>query len=97
MLCSLAVHLTREGSYLLRVSGSTAVGPSGTGGKGAKHYSTADAFFQDLDALGMGTDVATAAAHELANSEARRRFVQFAEGVQIPFEMLEQADIHLFD
>ena len=82
---------------MLRVSGTTAAGPSGTGGRDAKHYPTSDALFRDLHAFGVGDEVAGAAARELANPETRKRFLKFAEDVQIPFEMLEQADIFLFD
>lgn len=97
MLCTLAIHLTREGSYMLRISGSTALGSSGTGGRDSKHYATSDELFRDLDGLGLGSDVATAAARELVNPEARKQFIKFAEDVQVPFEVLEQADIYLFD
>lgn len=97
MLCTLAVQITREGSYMLRIAGSTASGPSGEGGRDSKHYSTADALFVDLHAFGLGSEVVTAAARELKNPEARKRFLKFAENVQIPFDLLERADIHLFD
>jgi hypothetical protein len=33
MLCTLAVLVSREGSFTLRISGNTVVGPSGTGGR----------------------------------------------------------------
>jgi len=82
---------------MLRVSGSTATGPSATGGRDAKHYPTSDALFRDLHAFGVDDEVAGSAARELANPEARKRFLKFAEDVQIPFEMLERADLHLFD
>jgi hypothetical protein len=95
MLCSLAVHLTREGSYMLRVSGNTSVGPSGTGGRDAKHYPTADALINELKTLGLSDDVRISAARELENPETRKRFVKFAENVQIPFELLERVDIYL--
>lgn len=97
MLCTLAVHLTREGTYALRVSGGTTLGPSGTGGRDAKHYPTTDTLFDDLQILGLGEDVLAAAARELMNPNARKRFIKFAEDVQIPFETLEHADIYLFD
>jgi len=82
---------------MLRVSGSTALGPSGTGGRDGKHYATVDALFSELQAFGLGQDVTTAAGRESMNPKARKRFVTFAENVQIPFELLEQADIYLFD
>jgi len=97
MLCSLAVHLTREGTYMLRVSGNTSVGKSGTGGRDAKHYPTADALLGELKGLGLSEDVAIAAAHELDNPETRKRFIKFAENVQIPFDLLEGTEIYPFD
>jgi len=96
MLCDLAVHLTREGSYVLRVSGNTSVGASGTGGRDAKHYATADALLNELKTLGRSEDLGIAAARELGNPESRKRFIKFAENVQIPFELMERADIYLF-
>ena len=97
MLCSLEVQQAPEGGYLLRVSGNTAVGRSGTGGRDAKHYPTADGLLSELDAFGLGKDVIRAAGVALSNPESRKRFVKFAEKVQIPFEVLECADICLFD
>ena len=97
MLCNLAVHLTREDACMLRVSGVTAVGPSELGGRDEKHYSTAEALLRELDAFGLNHDVAAAAVRELASPEARMRFVKFAENVQISFDMLERAEIYLFD
>ena len=73
------------------------MGPSGTGGRDIKHYPTAIALLSDLATFGLGPDVAAAAERQLASPETRKRFIKFAEDVQIPFEMLEQADIHLFD
>ena len=97
MLCSLEVQLAPEGGYLLRVSGNTAVGRSGTGGRDAKHYPTAEGLLSELGGFGLGNDVVGAAASALGNPESRKRFVKFAEKVQIPFEVLERADICLFD
>ena len=82
---------------MLRVSGKTALGPSGTGGRDGKHYSTAEAVYRDLDVLGLSEDVKAEAARVLENPESRRRFLDFAENVQIPFDSLERADIYLFD
>jgi hypothetical protein len=97
MVCSLAVQFAREGGYMLRVSGKTAVGSSGTGGRDAKHYPTADALLRELREFGVGDDVLAAAERELSGSDFRSRFAKFAEDVQIPFDALEHADIHLFD
>lgn len=97
MLCSLEVQLAPQGGYLLRVSGSTAVGKSGTGGRDEKHYPTAEGLLSELDAFGLGKDVVGAAARAFSSPESRKRFVKFAEKVQIPFEVLERADIYLFD
>jgi len=82
---------------MLRIAGSTASGAPGTGGRDSKHCSTADALFVDLHAFGLGRDVVAAAALKLKNPEVRKRFLQFAQSVQIPFNLLEQAEIHLFD
>lgn len=97
MLCSLEVQQAPEGGYLLRVSGNTAVGRSGTGGRDAKHYPTAEGLLSELEVFGLGGDVVTAAARAFSNPESRKHFVKFAEKVQIPFEVLERADICLFD
>lgn len=97
MICTLAIHLTREGSYTLRVSGNTSSGSSGAGGRDVKHYPTAEALFGELTGFGLGLDVIEAAARELENPESRRRFLKFAVDVQVPFDVLERADIHLFD
>lgn len=97
MLCTLELQQAPEGGYLLRVSGNTAVGRSGTGGRDAKHYPTAEGLLSELEAFGLGVDVIRAAADTLDHPESRKRFVKFAEEVQIPFEALESADILLFD
>jgi hypothetical protein len=82
---------------MLRVSGKTAVGRSGTGGRDTKHYPTADALLSEVRGFGVGDDVLVAAERELSGSDVRNRFVKFAEDVQIPFDALERADIYLFD
>ncbi len=97
MICTLAIRLTPEGGYMLRVSGRTALGSSGTGGRDGKHYSTIEELYRDLDTFELGGEVRAAATVALANSDARKRFINFAEDVQIPFESLERADIYLFD
>lgn len=97
MLCTLSIRVAAEGRFMLRVSGKTPLGPSGTGGRDGKHYSTAEAVDRDLDVLGLSADVKAEAARVMSNPESRRRFLDFAENVQIPFESLERADIYLFD
>jgi hypothetical protein len=97
MLCNLAVRLTEDGSYLLRVSGRTAQGPSDTGGRDVKEYPTVDGLLSDLGTLGLDWDVISAATRVLKAPETRQRFINFAESVQISFEVIERADIHLFD
>jgi hypothetical protein len=82
---------------MLRVSGRTALGPSGTGGRDAKRYPAAQALLSELRALGLGPDVANGAASAMSNPEARDRFINFADDVQISFDLLEQAEIYLFD
>jgi hypothetical protein len=72
MLCTLSIRIAPEGGFMLRISGKTALGPSGTGGRDGKHYSTADALYCDLDVLGVDNDVKGAAARVMADSESRR-------------------------
>jgi hypothetical protein len=97
MLCNLATRTTEDGGYLLRVSGRAALGPSGTGGRDTKEYATVDGLFGALETLGLGPDVTIAAQRVLSTPEVHHRFHNFAEEVQIPFEILERADFHLFD
>ena len=97
MLCTLSIRVAAEGGFMLRVSGKTALGPSGTGGRDGKHYSTVEAVYRDLDVLGLSVDVKAEAARVMGNPESKRRFLDFAENVQLPFDSLEQADIYLFD
>ena len=82
MLCTLSIRVAPEGGYTLRVSGKTALSPSGTGGRDGKHYSTAEAVYGDLDVLGLSEDVKAEAARVLANPESRRRFLDFAENAR---------------
>lgn len=97
MICTLSIRISPEGGYMLRVSGQTALGPSGTGGRDGKHYSTVEGLCRDLNAFGLGDSARSAANVALSNPDARKRFIDFAENVQIPFESLEYADIYLFD
>lgn len=97
MLCTLSIRVAAEGGFLLRVSGKTALGPSGTGGRDGKHYPNVEDMYCDLDVWGLSAEVKAQAARVLADPDSRRRFLDFAENVQIPFESLERADIYLFD
>jgi hypothetical protein len=97
MLCDLAVQVMEDGSHVLRISGRTAHGPSGTGGRDTKPYVKAEDVLNGLGSMGLEAEVITAAAQALSSREVRHRFIQFAEGVQIPFETLERAGIDLFD
>lgn len=97
MLCTLAVHIIQDGSCMLRVSGSTALGPSRTGGRDTKQYPSADALLSGLRDLKLDDETCRAAAEQMLHPEVRDRFLTFAKDVQIPFEMLETADIYLFD
>jgi hypothetical protein len=97
MLCNLAVRLAHAGSCMLRVSGRTVLGPSGTGGRDVKCYPAANALLSELKAFGLGPDVVSAAACVMSAPEARNRFINFADNVQISFEILEAAGIYLFD
>jgi len=82
---------------MLRVSGRTALGPTGTGGRDVKHYPDADALLSELEAFGLGPDVASAAACVMSDPEVGNRFINFADDVQILFDVLEGAEIYLFD
>jgi hypothetical protein len=97
MLCDLAVHVMKDGSHLLRVSGRTAQGPSGTGGRDTKFYGGPEDVLRDLDEMGVSSDGLAAASQALSIVDVHHRFIKFAENVQIPFEMLEKAGIDLFD
>ena len=97
MLCNLAVRVVQDGSCMLRVSGRAALGPSGVGGRDAKYYATADALLSELKTFGLGPGVVSAAARVISDSEARNRFINFADDVQISFDMLERSEIYLFD
>jgi hypothetical protein len=97
MLCNLAVRLVQDGSYMLSVRGRTALGPSGTGGQDVKSYPAADALLSDLKAFGLGPEVVSAAVCVMSDPEARDRFINFADEVQISFDVLERAEIYLFD
>lgn len=97
MMCTLAIRVAPEGGYMLRVIGHTALGPSGTGGRDGKHYAAAEDLYRELDAFELGVEVREAASLALANPDAQKRFINFAENVPIPFESLERADIYLFD
>jgi hypothetical protein len=97
MLCNLAVRLVQDGSCMLRVGGRTALGPSGTGGRDVKSYPAADALLCELMALGLDPEVISAAVCVMSDPETRDRFINFADEVQISFDMLERAEIYLFD
>lgn len=97
MLCTLSIRVAAEGGFMLRVSGKTALGPSGTGGRDDKHYPNAEAMYCDLDVWGLSADVKAEAARAVLDPASRRRFLDFAENVQIAFDSLERADIYLFD
>ena len=97
MLCTLAVRLVQDGSYVLRVRGRTALGPSGTGGRDEKTYPTAEDLLAELRAFGLGPGVISAAARLLSDPEVRKRFINFADNVQISFDMLERSELYLFD
>jgi hypothetical protein len=97
MLCTLAVRLVQDGSYVLRVSGKTALGPSGTGGRDVKTYPTADDLLAELRAFGLGPGVISAAARVMSDREVCNPFINFADNVQVPFDMLERAELYLFD
>ena len=97
MLCNLAVRLVQDGSCMLRLSGKTALGPSGTGGQDVKCYPAAHALLSELKTFGLGPAVVSAASCVMSDPEARDRFINFADEVQISFDILERAEIYLFD
>ncbi len=82
---------------MLRVSGRTALGPSGTGGRDVKCYPAGHALLSELETFGLGLGVVSAAARVMSDPEARDRFINFADEVQISFDILERAEIYLFD
>jgi hypothetical protein len=97
MLCTLAIHLVQSGSCKLRVTGRTALGPSSTGGRDVKSYPNTADLLNGLEALGLGPDIVDAAVCIMSDPELRDRFINFADNVQISFDMLERAEIYLFD
>ena len=82
---------------MLRVSGRTALGSSGTGGRAIKCYPAANALLSELKTFGFGPGVVNLAAGVMSDPESRNRFIKFADDVQISFDMLERAEIYLFD
>jgi hypothetical protein len=82
---------------MLRLSGKTALGPSGTGGQDVKCYPAAHALLSELKTFGLGPAVVSAASCVMSDPEARDRFINFADEVQISFDVLERAEIYLFD
>jgi hypothetical protein len=100
LLCNLAVRRTQdaaENTFALRVTGKTALGPSGTGGRDTRLFESADALLSALESLGLDHAMTAAAARALSEPPTDDRFVEVADEVQIPFERLESADIYLFD
>ena len=100
MLCTIALRRARshdEDHYDLRVTGKTALGPSGTGGEETRISQTADEILTTLQQLGIGPGALATAEAILNDPRSSDHFSPVAEDVQIPFETLEQADIALFD
>jgi len=97
MLCNLALRLTEDGGYMLRVSGKTALGPSGTGGKDTKSYASVEAMFRGLEPFRPAPTAISAAVRAINDNRTQTRFITFAEEVQVSFETIEHADFYLFD
>ena len=100
MLCNLAVRRRREDgpvSFTLRVTGRTALGPSGTGGRDSRDFPTASDLLHGLEGLGVSREVMVAALGALEDPGSRHTFIEIAKDVQIAFETLEKAGIYLFD
>ncbi|SEB53925.1 hypothetical protein SAMN05443244_1025 [Terriglobus roseus] len=100
MLCSLALRRSRERGdqpYSLRVTGRTSLRPSGTGGADLIEPLNADAVRDTLRSLRMPPEVLAAAEAVMKDPQHAQRFISVVEAVQIPYEVLEQARIDLFD
>jgi hypothetical protein len=100
MLCTIALRRTRSNDddrYDLRITGKTALGPSGTGGQETRTSQTADEVRSTLQQLGLGAEALAAAEDILNDPRSTGHFTPIAEDVQIPFETLDRADIALFD
>lgn len=101
MLCTVAIRRVRahDGgmSYSLRITGKTALGPSGTGGRDTKDFSSAEELRAILQNLGMDDDALVTATTILNDPDDSDRFRTIVEDVQIPFGTLEAADLYLFD
>ena len=100
MICDLAVRRTRtEGTdvYTLRVTGKTALGPSGTGGRDGKDFTSAADLIHTLQNLGAPEESIARAEVAMTDPTRHDRFTDVAKGLQIQFQALEQADIYLFD
>lgn len=100
MLCTIALRRIRsigEALYDLRITGKTAVGPSGTGGQETRSSQTADEIRYLLQQLGLDPEVLAFTEEAMTDPRARDHFTPIAEDVQVPFEALERADIALFD
>lgn len=100
MICDLAVRRSQQSGselYTLRVSGRTALGSSGTGGRDSKDFATTQALLQALQTLGLPHDSLSLAEEVIADPALQDRFTDIARQVQVPFDVLERHDIYLFD
>jgi hypothetical protein len=101
VLCKVEIRRVKsetEGEeFQLRISGKTALGPSGTGGRDVKVFAQPEAVSECLRSLGFDERQLAAVAEVLHDPALDARFFVVADDVQIPFELLEQQDIDLFD
>ena len=100
MICDVAVRRTRDNRrdvYTLRVTGKTALGPSGTGGRDGKDFGCTADLLLSLKSLEVPANALRRAEDAIADPTRDGRFTDVANDLQIPFEALEAADIYLFD
>lgn len=101
MLCKLEIKRTQDESgadvFMLRVSGKTALGPSGTGGRDNQEFANAVELRGCLRRLRLSDDLLMEADAILQDPGLREKFATLTAEEQIPFEVLEQAGFALFD
>jgi hypothetical protein len=101
MLCDLAIRgVSRpngETIHILRVTGRTALGPSGTGGKAMREFGSEQEMLDLLAALDLPHEVVSVARGIVQDPGYRDHFITVSSEVQIPFDALERCDLDLFD
>ncbi|GAA3752288.1 hypothetical protein [Terriglobus aquaticus] len=100
MLCTIALRRARsqdQPRYDLRISGKTALGPSGTGGQELLSDQTDEEVRATLLQLDLPAEALATANAILADPRLTDHFIPVAEDTQIAFETLDRAGIALFD